>query len=140
MADTVASLPYERTGHPLPSTIRQDKRLELSVPTNPIRRYTDDMRLKYVTTPAFSAEHMKTLFGSTDTQTLIIKAENSYKNGLYRNTGFLLDEKTYPSRNVRVRSVPGDHNVHVTWPRNVAFYMALYLLYGAEGLSSKAKL
>lgn len=103
-------------------------------------RYTDDMRLKYVTTPAFSAEHMKTLFGSTDTQTLIIKAENSYKNGLYRNTGFLLDEKTYPSRNVRVRSVPGDHNVHVTWPRNVAFYMALYLLYGAEGLSSKAKL
>ncbi|XP_060809274.1 serine hydrolase-like protein [Amyelois transitella] len=103
-------------------------------------RFTSDRRYKYIAAVPFSPEHLKRVFTSITTPTLSIMAENSIKKGLYRNAEFLLDEGSFKANNYRVRRVEGGHDVHFVNPERVAGFVTQFLLYGLEGVESKAKL
>ncbi|KAJ0169852.1 hypothetical protein K1T71_014458 [Dendrolimus kikuchii] len=93
-------------------------------------RYTFDLRIEIITSVPFSSDHVRKIFTNLTTPTLMITTESSLKNGLFRNTKFLLDEKNYPHNNFRMRSVAGSHNVHVSKPTAVAGYVGQFLLHG----------
>lgn len=71
---------------------------------------------------------------------LAITTNKSLEKKLFRNTQFLIEEKSYPAGNLRMRMVTGGHNVHVVDPESVAPFVSQFLLNGIEGLESKAKL
>lgn len=103
-------------------------------------RYTYDLRMRLVSIPPFSPDHIRKIFTNLKTPTLIIASKDSMKKGLFRNTKFLLDEKCYPNNNVRMRPIAGGHNMHVSNPGDVAALSGQFLLHGIEGLDAKAKL
>ncbi|XP_038221546.1 serine hydrolase-like protein 2 [Zerene cesonia] len=103
-------------------------------------RYTYDQRMKLVSSPPLSPEHIKKLYTSITTPTLSIMAKDTVGKGGYKQMPFMLDEMAYPNGNYRVRYVKGGHDVHFNDPGVVAPFVTQFLLYGLEGLGGKAKL
>ncbi|CAD0206481.1 unnamed protein product [Chrysodeixis includens] len=103
-------------------------------------RYTYDLRMKRLTGPAYSPEHVRRLYTNVKTPMLAIATKESLQAELFRNTAFLLDESQYPLKNLRYREVEGGHDAHVSSPEEMATYVGQFLLFGLQGLDNKAKL
>ncbi|KAG6460689.1 hypothetical protein O3G_MSEX012161 [Manduca sexta] len=103
-------------------------------------RYTYDQRIRVVQITPLSINHIRKIYTSVSTPMLVILADESVSKGLFRNTSFLQEEASYPARNCRVRTVAGNHDVHVIAPHRLAPHVAAFLTGGIEALDSKAKL
>lgn len=103
-------------------------------------RYTYDQRMRIVTRPPLSPQNLRRILTSIPTPTLSIIAEQSVRNGTYEHAEFVFDESAYPLNNYRVRRVEGTHDVHLISPEKMAGWVGQFLLYGVDGLESKAKL
>ncbi|XP_045781370.1 serine hydrolase-like protein 2 isoform X1 [Maniola jurtina] len=103
-------------------------------------RFTFDDRFEAMTYPPVSPDYIKKLLTNMKIPILTILADESIKKGRYRETQFLLDDKSFPNNNYRVREVVGHHDLHVVYPERIASFVSQFILYGFEGLDRKSKL
>ncbi|XP_053602830.1 serine hydrolase-like protein 2 [Plodia interpunctella] len=88
-------------------------------------RFTFDQRAKCITLPAFPPTFLKALYTSIPTPTLSILAEDSIQSGSFKMADFVFEEDL--KRRYRVQRVPGNHDVHVSYPERVAPHIMEFL-------------
>ncbi|VVD03915.1 unnamed protein product [Leptidea sinapis] len=101
-------------------------------------RFSYDRRMKSIVTAPYNKEQVIKLYTIPKTPTLTILVDRLKERRF--SIPFLLEESSYPHRNVRVRWSDGSHDVHFDEPERVAPLVSQFLLYGLKGLDEKAKI
>ncbi|XP_059044997.1 serine hydrolase-like protein [Achroia grisella] len=89
-------------------------------------RFTFDQRAKLITLPPLPPSYLKVLYTSIRTPTLSILAEDSIQDGAYKMADFVFVEDC--ERQYSVKRVPGNHDVHVSYPERIAPHIVEFLL------------